>query len=285
MSPRYAIVVRAYPNSYRHECGDELVETANELADHRWSFRQARSLAFEGLRTRARISTNGSPRLVWANGIAVALGLWYLLRTAMPMTYLLGATGDVSGFSQSPRATMGFALVPLVGLVLTTRWPTAVLVTLTAIFAAIQAYQNDSRLFDHDDLVSALISQGAIIGLAWWLALRGQGRRAFSPPTAIVLLAAFVATSYVFDSPGVIEVLALLYIGLPILGLVMVTIDPRVLVAATTLWLLRTIWSVSMVLAFGIDDLLYLLMIAVPMLVTGIGTMLSRYGIRRLTTP
>ncbi|MCP4967843.1 MAG: hypothetical protein GY926_21735, partial [bacterium] len=73
--------------------------------------------------------------------------------------------------------------------------------------------------------------------------------------------------------------------GLPILGLVMVTIDPRVLVAATTLWLLRTIWSVSMVLAFGIDDLLYLLMIAVPMLVTGIGTMLSRYGIRRLTTP
>ncbi|MCP4961810.1 MAG: hypothetical protein GY925_21405 [Actinomycetia bacterium] len=64
----------------------------------------------------------------------------------------------------------------------------------------------------------------------------------------------------------------------------MVTIDPRVLVAATTLWLLRTIWSVSMVLAFGIDDLLYLLAIAVPMLVTAIGTMASRYGIRRLTT-
>jgi len=49
----YRITRRAYPTEYWDAHGEEIIDTANEIHDDKWSFRESRQLISNGLRTRS----------------------------------------------------------------------------------------------------------------------------------------------------------------------------------------------------------------------------------------
>ena len=77
MSTMYRALLRCYPADYRDAHGDELVDTALELHDGRFSWREAASLAGNGLRQRAISTTHASPAATWR--YAARLAVWFSL--------------------------------------------------------------------------------------------------------------------------------------------------------------------------------------------------------------
>lgn len=236
MTSRYALVIRAYPDNYRHVHADELVQTANELTSG-WSFRQSRSLLVEGLRTRTRLATNGLPEQAWASGVALALGLHYLIRVVVPSTYLLGGTGDLTAVSPSPWISLAQTIPAFVALTLSTGWPTAVIVTATNASILINAAQADDA-FGAYPLMSSMLYLLATTTLLVWLAARTEGPRAFSPTAGLALLAVAVTVSVALNSPGAALVVTVAHLSPLALGVLLTTIDPRPLIAATALTLI-----------------------------------------------
>lgn len=76
LARRYKALLRAYPQAYRHQRGDELLGTLMDRAEQgrRWPpAREAISLLTSGVRSRLRSDKTGSPREVWVGGLRVAL--------------------------------------------------------------------------------------------------------------------------------------------------------------------------------------------------------------------
>ena len=286
MTSRYRIAIRAYPTSYRCEHGDEIVATANELAPHRWSFRQARSLLFEGLRTRAWQSSNGTSSQLWASGIALAFAIRFLLSAAFGIANLLGATGYITVSILSPWISMTLVLIPLAALTMTTRWPAALAITTLPIVGLVNSVRLRGGTLDDYPITAGLVTW-LIVSLitsvlAWWMASRASGRRAISPTTALAMLTVTVSVFFISDSPQIVTDVVL-YLALPIIGLLLVTVDPRSLITATTLWFF---FAARLIPDFviGIDGTTKTaLAIAIPSAVITVGALLSRLGTRRLT--
>ena len=282
---RYRIVMRAYPDDYRRRHGDELVDTANELSSRRWSFRQSRSLLIEGLRTRAWIASDGSSSGIWASGIGLAFALWFLMGAARPIAYLLGATGDVTHLGQSAWALMALALVPLAVLTTTTKWPAVLVIAASAIIQLGNAVRSEWDIIGHHPIAVGLSGVVVAVAPAWWMASRGKGRRALSPRAALLLLLALaVGVSYAENSPNLVAVYLGVFIGLPIVGLLLVTIDPRLLIAASVLWGRAAAILVPGALLYGRLDLTTdtILPIVVPTMIAVLGILFSYLGTRRL---
>lgn len=275
MSTRYSIVTLAYPREYRHTHAAELVQTANELASDRWSPQQSRSLLVEGLRTRARLSSNGSTAQIWGNGIAIALGLTFLLWTAFPLADLLDTRVTIL-WLYSPWIYLTQGLATLTALTVSTRWPTAAIITAANAASVIGVLQSDPTTMRQSTLPYAL----ATSALAWWLATRTDGRRAFSPTTALLLLGVVVGISTLPGSLGTGVAVAVIQFGAVLLGLVLVTIDPRPLIVATTFYTLTTITTVFSLQSFKSEG--GGIVVAVSIAALAAATLLSRFGTRRL---
>ncbi len=220
-----SFVIRSYPSDVRHELGDEIVETANLLAPKGWSLRQSASLLAGGLRQRATVSTGRSTKTTWAIGIRSAILFQFIVSTATLIAFQLGARGDVSSFSTPINDTIAASLIVIAVLAFTTRWPAPV--TLTA-FSCWVVYANHNDSFSSvwgltPPIVFALLT----IGAAWWLAISSDGRRAASPLMTGILLTGTVAVAYVTNDPGVVVVQLALPAALLIVGLALVSIDPR----------------------------------------------------------
>lgn len=279
-SSPYRLALRAYPPAYRHQHGGELVDTARALAGGRWSFRQWRSLLIGGLRTRALLASHGSAREVWTSALALALALGYLIPTAGMIAYLLGATGGISYETPSSLwIVVGMGLIPLAVLTVTTRWPAFLAVIGCPVVGMTLAMWVDTSGWSLSLYLQSLawmvIGGGALAGV---VASRGGGGRALSPTTAAILLAGAVAASYLLDSPHPEAVSAVVYLGLPLVGLVLVAVDPRPLIVATALWLRSAGGLVLGTLQIG-DPLL------VPgamMVGVAVAALLSLWGTRRL---
>lgn len=229
----YRFVIRAYPAGYREEFASELVGVANDLVGEGWSARQSLSLAVGGARIRARQGTNSSPREVWASGVRVALLVSVVLGSAPVLAYSMGLISAPA--FRLPRYVLALAVLTIVAMTISTRWWVAVLLTA---FRGAVLYVS-AGIFDGPAIVGliSLISAVTMIGLAWWLAVTTDGRKAASPAVTGVL----VATAMLlvgFGGAGLgslfVPALAILYLG----GLIVSRIDPRLAAAGSVLSML-----------------------------------------------
>lgn len=284
MTANYRLALRAYPRDYRLEHGGELVAIANELADDRWSGRQARSLLAGGLRTRARLGSGGTSRGLWVDGIGLALIAWLFLRAVPPLAYALGVTGDVVAFGRSPWSAAATLLVPAFALTVTTRWPAAVVVTVSGgIDVVLRLLEAPLGPFGYEVAANAAALALTSSGLAWWLAVRGDGRPIASPATAGLVLVVFVGSAYPSGSPDGLAAATIVLLGFPAAGLALVTVDPRPAIAATVVWTLLILTLVPYRLLLPPElDWEALVVTLVALVGVTIGVLLSRFGTRRV---
>ncbi len=284
--PRYRLALRAYPKDYRNEYGDEVVDTANELTDDRWSPRQARSLVASGLRTRARLASAGTSRGLWVDGVGLALILWLLLVSVPILAYAIGITGEVRMLLRpSAPVAVAASLIPAFVLTVTTRWPAAMTITAAGLLAVIaDLLQGPVEPFGYQFAAITLSRVVVTATLAWWLAVRGDGRRVLSPAAAASVLAVLMGTAYLAGTPESAWAYAMVLLGLPAVGLTLVTLDPRPVIAATTIWLILAVNLIPtrLILFSGLDRASLVLALVVLTVLT-IGVSLSRFGARRVT--
>jgi len=284
MRSPYRVVMQAYPSDYRRQHGGELIDTAHELAGRRWSFRQSRSLLIGGLRTRAWCASRGSFREVWAAGIALALALGFAVRAQVLIALVLGNAGNIIDPDGSPWVDVALAVVPLVVLSTTTRWPAVLAITASAIIELVSHPMLDSGLGGERIILTRLGGMIAMVFLSKWMASHGRGQRALSPMAAIALLVGFAALSYAGDSTPMILMMAI-YLGLPVVGLLLVAVDPRPLIVCTTLWLISAAYQIPFFVLFvGFEQTIEAaVVIVLPLLVTIVSALASIWGTRRLT--
>lgn len=221
----YRFVIRAYPTEVRHELGDEIVETANLLAPKGWSLRQSASLLTGGLRARATASTGRSTKTTWAIGIRSAIIFQFITGTAGLIAFKLGARGDVSSISPSPTDMIAASIVVITILAFTTRWPAAI--ALTAFSCWLTYATLDDSFSSAWGITPPIVYALMTIASAWWLATSSDGRRAASPPMIALLLPGAVAVAYFTNDPDVVVVQLGLPASLLIMGLALMSIDPR----------------------------------------------------------
>ena len=265
----YRWTLLAYPREYRYEHGAELVELAQQLSGTPWSIRESASFIVGGLRTRGLIASQQGPRSVWAAGIRVALLLRFLLSLSMYAAFNLGTSGDLGLVEgPSPWLRMVGLGAACLALTITTRWPTALLVSSVCAWAA----------WTSSPGVSSWGFTIMGIGLSWWLAFRTDGRRAMSPVTMTAVLGAVVATAVVLDSPHSALTATALFFSPALVGLFLMTVDPRPLVVAATTWAFQASVMTPILLSHPGDWKF----IAVPTALAVVGIGLSRFSVRRV---
>jgi hypothetical protein len=224
---RYRVVLMAYPPSYRRENGSEIADTANELTGERWSIKQSASLAVGGLRTRTWYATDRSSRKAWESGARVGLFVWLLAVSA----YGFAATifPEVSPYQASTLQRI-LPLAAILAMMVSTRWWVALLVT--AIWAVpLWAYVTSSLILSASFLQRA-VPLSVAVGLAWWLALATDGRRAVGPAVGIsLIIAATVASPVATSSVGLEWMMVFILAALVVGGLIASLVDPRVAAA------------------------------------------------------
>lgn len=272
MSSNYSLVMLAYPTSYRDDHGAELVDTANELAEG-WSFRQSRSLLVEGLRTRTRVATEGSPRNALASGVAFAVGMLQLiwLESALLEVFDVGAHGSFA----PPVSQLVLAAVPLVAVTVSTRWPTA-MVSITSVVAGLVLA---SRSADEMFFTSNLARPVVWLVLLMWLAVRTDGPRAFPPAVGAAWLGGAVAVGVTLSTFA----LPLFYLAaILVIGVLMIRVDPRPSAAATALLFHITLTQAALV--FDFDPSGDLVSVAVGSALVVAFALTARHATRRTLT-
>ena len=229
----YRIVSRAYPIDYWREHGEEIIDTAKELHDDQWSFRESRQLLTNGLRTRSLEATGGSVKQVWISGLTIAVFLIVLqFATAQVVSWL----GDVDYTTPGqPAWAEAGALLALFAFSISTRWPAMALVTVVLIGGGT----------DVDSALLAWLFAAVIITACGLIARFGNGRRLISPIALVALFGALILTTRLFFifGPG------LLVPAMLIASVLLVRFDAR-LAAAISIY--STFIATSM-FAFAID--------------------------------
>lgn len=231
----YRLSMLAYPSHYRRANGPEIVDTANELADGRWSARQSGALLIEGLRTRARLSTGGSTRQALASGIALGVALFGLVSlSGFALIGLSGPGGPLDSWQRVGGLAVG--LVPLAVLTVTTRWPAVMAACVPMGVAFLDAGDHYSPGFHWPEI---LLSHGPAVALVGLVALTGDGRRALSPRLALGLVSLTLGIGWVASPLLALEIIgATVLLMLPLLGLATVWLDPRPLAAGSAVGLI-----------------------------------------------
>jgi hypothetical protein len=245
MTPQYRIALRAYPANYRREHGDELVQTAMELHPNGWSPRESVALLATGLRTRARLATGGSGRQAAASGVRLALLLTYITTLASTVVSRIGLTPNVTVVGTT--AFLLAPIIPIAVLTRSTRWPAALLITVFEAVSQVEVFRYP-LLGLAGYRLTVVTSVGIVVAIAWWLALKGDGRRAASPLATMALLVAVFVTTVV-DQHRFLGPLTVV-VGLVAIGICVMVLDPRPLVAGSVLCLiifvtLAPIWAIG----------------------------------------
>ena len=287
MRSSYRFVVRAYPPQYRRNHGHELVDTASQLAPDGWSLRQSVSLLVAGLRTRARFAVDGSDRRAWAGGISMALVLVFVVIAAPTTSYVLGAD-YFQGMTLRLWLITAANLIPLCVLAATTRWPAALTITVVVTLRLVSDLEHLGELSVGVNAGLSVLYAArylALPAMAWWLALRTPGLRAASPVVVAVLFGLAVGLAYIADSLNQYLYIGLL-IMLPVAGLALVAVDPRVIVTATVVWAWIAGWLVPGFVLVGLSEPGWeaAIGITIPTAVATVGVLASRYGLRRLNS-
>ena len=220
----YRFVLMAYPAIHRRKYRSEMTDVANELTADRWSLKQSSSFLAGGVRIRTRRATGGSSREAWASGARVGLLVWLVTISA----YGFAATvfPSVYPFGSSILARL-LPLAAILAMMVSTRWWVALFVTAIWVLP-LWGYATNPVIQRASFLLTALPLSGAV-GLAWWLAVATDGRRAVSPTVGIsFVVAATIASPVVAASVGLDWLLVLVLAALVAAGLVASIADPRV---------------------------------------------------------
>ncbi len=165
MTNRYRLARLAYPVDYRDAHFGELVATANELSNDRWSLRQAWSLLRHGLDSRCRLATSGSLQSVWRSGIR--LGLMVLMTVNVLLTVAVGATAADSIVGTLPNIIeITLALAAVGFLAGNMRKSATVATALVAAFTPLVAMLVRPVLTPDPAIAIPLLA--ATIALCWW---------------------------------------------------------------------------------------------------------------------
>lgn len=210
----YRIASRAYPTEYWAEHGGEIVATANELNNDKWSFRESRQLLSNGLRTRSFEATGGELRQVWVQGLLIFFFTSLLQGVSGWLGYLLGLNFVETAGPWWMFASFGLALATLT---ISTRWPAMLFIATCMLLIGFT-----------DSGGPILLTIVAVALTTLPIAVFGNGRRLLSPGALIgILTLATASTGFWFFGPGLLSPLLL------IAGLAVVRFDPRLLAAAT----------------------------------------------------
>lgn len=217
----YRIVSQAYPTNYWTAHGDEIITTANELHNDKWSFRESRQLLSNGLRARSFEATAGELKNVWAQGAAIwlfALLLQFVIAAISVRLDLL--PGLVMEGSVWGPFVAGLALIAMS---ISTRWPVLALIASALALPTIEGITRGP--FDIAFIAVLIVAVGL-------LAKFGGGRRVVSPLGLLAIVAVSLALAvFAIFGPGLFMIAGL------ILGPAIVRLDAR-LSAATTLMVL-----------------------------------------------
>ena len=245
----YPIVTRAYPPEYWEAYGDELLDTANEMHDDKWSFRESRTLLVHGLRTRSLAATGGSIEQMFVQGAVLYLWLSLAIGLVSNVTIELNLHGNFFSTPDYWRLGIDSALSVLVLFALTRS---------TRPFVMLISIAMQLGIFLSPDVlpVSRWFLVLVPVLIATFVAARGDGRPVMLTRTgALFLVLGTIAL--------VVSLNASLFIllGMAAAGFVLVAIDPRALVCMA-LWFLEAVIVQLAFSAFGHDDWWVLLLVA-----------------------
>jgi len=234
---RYRIVSRTYPRDYWREHGDEILDTANELHNNRWSSREARHLCANGLRTRSLAATGASAEQMWIQALAFTLALMNVSVLVSQFSYRLGWEEASGGGSTVWSEALG--LLAVVALTRSTRL--AAIALTPAFFMTMMA--QDGALNETESWVSL----ATLATLTLWIGLRGTGHPAIPLPFVAVLASVAVA-SVALDWNPFIMTFAVWFV----IGLIVAPFEPRGLAVATVAGLPIVIVSLIFMIVDGL---------------------------------
>lgn len=277
----YRLAAHSFPEDVRATHGVEIVETAIDFGDGRFSAREAGSLLAQGLRTRARHGLHGDTSGLVISALRLGLFLFFL-------DSFVAMTADQLFFDMPDSQAWWIAttgIVPAIMLVSTGR-VTAV-VQLGVWIAGWVWLMLD---FGADAVVWRFVAASAVILVGTTVvAWRGDGRRVMSPLAGFALCGVALALAWISGPSGHI-----MFVLTPTSALLTLTIaaalvspfDPRLAAGAACFLSLTALWSVlnwSMninVMQRAQGELAGILAIAV--LVVGALALASRRGAGRL---
>lgn len=258
----YRIARLAFPAALSKTEADDIVATANELGDGRWSARQSVGLVSYGLRTRGRLATNGRRRRYWAQGIGFGLVALYAARGLM---WGLHATGlatlpvdpvDVRQWLPQVAAS----LASLVIVLRSTRARALLAVALIQVAPLVLTLTADRDLLFTPMMRPSLAFNAAVATGLFLLHRFGDGRPAASAPFVGTVLITAALPAIMFDdatiTAAVVPVLA-------VVGVASIRVDPRWAIGAAT----TTLYNFVGLLALGLTDIVTIGLIGVTVLV------------------
>ena len=241
----YRFAVLTYPPEYRRQRGPEIVALANELAGDRWSIRQWLGLVSGGLRARARSATRSTSRGVWESGTRIALLIWLVIGAANPLTALLQLPGAPKFHEE--WYVLAMPLLLIAALTISTRWWVALLITVHVGWRMwVFASDMPQVTFGGGILVSNVL----IIGIAWWLALATDGRRAAGiAPTMLLTVLLTLWWSALLSNGSYTLAANLVAVLAVVAALVVATSDPRIAAAIAIFAGITLTWDLPFALA------------------------------------
>jgi len=260
----YRLSRRAYPTEYWAAHGEEIIATANELHDDKWSFRESRQLMSNGLRTRSFEATGGDLRQVWVHGLAISLVLFVMNFVLLSLASWLSVIDlGIGSPTLATGISFGLAIATLIGMTRSTRWPVLALAGFTAVVSTLAL--RDTLISD----IAFVAFTFLVIGL---IARFGKGERAMSP------VAMLASTTLWIVAPG------LLLIPLFVFGLLIVRLDARIMAVATvTLFLGGLVTVTSPSPDATISDISYgIALLAVAAVLATLVTKSTRSAARRI---
>lgn len=284
----YHMALRAYPEPYRSECGAEVAETALELRGGKWSPFETFGLIKGGMRTRARAGLSGEGSSVWISGLRLGVFFFVLDGLAVNLMSISGGGPPflpntpwfvyvMFGLSVGVVAAMTFTTGRVLAAAQTLMWVAGGFLTHTEWMAAGAPYPY--RLLLADILV---------LGAIWVVALRSDGRRATSPPAALLLLVVWCGVlsfdpGYLyggipFQSLG--QVYALIAVGLA--GIFTTRIDPRP-IAGALIWLGLSAVHTGLLKSYEFVAIDFVALLVVTAVAGGLFGLALRSGRRALT--
>lgn len=230
----YRLALASYPKTKKAECGDEIVATALELSNDRFSLREAVGLVVGGMRSRSRAATGTSLSGLVQSALRLGIFLW-VLDPVIALIFL-----DYEAAMPWYFVVLGAAFPA--ALLLSTRPWVAMLWTLASGWAL---FDNASNLGWHPAVF--LWSAPTLIAL-WYLALRTDGRRAM-PVWGAAALAGLMALTYLISPSWVYGFVPHYDFGqttflvvLGALGLAISRVDPRLLAGVWVSFGLQVLW-------------------------------------------
>ena len=213
----YRVVRQAYPTEYWEEYGDEVLDTANEMHDEQWSFRESRHLLAHGLRTRSLTATGGSIEQMLVQGLVLWLAFGSLTGLSFTVAKTLGLYDTYGASNQLTVAELGGSLASLALLFLLTRssgkW----------VMLAHSALPLWSLLFGDWQIGNRWIFVAPTLVAALVVAIRGDGRPVVHAKAAFaVLIAGIVLWSSQINLFTIAPIAALF-------GLFALRLEPRLL--------------------------------------------------------